>query len=381
MATKNTKIPLISRGPFDPDHVLFIDADGKPMTEGHMFARFGCNIPNLNPETPDEAYPDQVVEREFYEEDFPLGPGGEKVRMFGFKSPGGEAMFPSEPMRLVEGQLVHSIGHMKKNTHTIHHHGIEPSNFNDGVGHTSFEISGSYKYQFRASQAGTFFYHCHKNTVLHFEMGMYGMLIVDPPVVGAPFDFGAAGWVRREDAVVPYDLERIWAVDDIDPRWHRFINHKAGIACNFYNAKEDGTPTGAADPGLNRFDPEIFLISGVPARGAPIDAPEVAARMELGQTLLVRLLNASYSVNEYYFPDLDAEVIDIDGRTLGRSPFSAFSRPFIIPAGEKFRLTTAQRWTMLLRPTATGVYPFRIKFLHWLSGAELAEIGTFVEVV
>ncbi len=381
MATAKTGLEVISRGHFDPEKVVFIDADGKPFTGEDMFQRFSCDIPHSNPDTPDEVSPDVVVEREFYEDDFPLGPGGEKIRMFGFKSPDGEAMFPSEPMRFVEGQIVHSIGKMKKNTHTIHHHGIEPSNFNDGVGHTSFEVSGRYMYQFRASHAGTYIYHCHKNTVLHFEMGMYGMLIVDPVVTGAPFEFGGPGWVRRENEVVPYDLERIWAVDDIDPRWHRFINHKAGLDCPFYNVDEDGRPTGKEDPGLNRFEPKIFLITGVPAQGAPISDPAVAGKLELGQTLLVRLVNASYTVNEYVFPNLDAEVVEVDGRTLGQSPHSAFSRPFGIPAGKRFRLSTAQRWTMLLRPTQPGIHPFRIKYRHWISGAELAEIETFVEVI
>lgn len=124
-----------------------------------------------------------------------------------------------------------------KGAHTIHHHGLEPSDFNDGVGHTSFEVKGHYTYQWRPSQEGTYFYHCHVNTTLHFEMGMYGPLIVDPPSgPGIAFRGGPA-----------YDVEAMWICGGLDPVKHK-LNHAAGL---------DGK-----DARLNPWDPRYFHISG-----------------------------------------------------------------------------------------------------------------------
>lgn len=304
------------------------------------FDTFGCDVFHENPRTPDRLRPDVSMTRQFYGSLDLTMPDGKKVRFWGFADPdgGGGKPFPSAPIRVRQGQIVHTTIKSSKGTHTIHLHGIQPTPFNDGVGHTSFEVSGQYTYQWQAYHAGTFFYHCHKNTVLHFEMGMYGMLIVDPP----------EGPGRLFSGGPHYDVEAIWVPDDVDPAW-RLLDHDAGLC--------------GEDHGLNNFNPEYFLISGVPNHRTMTD-PRVAVSARVGQRVLIRLLNASYSILRVRF-GIDIMVHSVDGVGLG-SAVEPWSRPFLIPAGEAFELTSAQRYGIIVTPVAPGVIPVDMEFLHWI---------------
>ncbi|MEE9269139.1 MAG: multicopper oxidase domain-containing protein, partial [Candidatus Krumholzibacteria bacterium] len=203
--------------------------------EEETFETFGCQVPHENPDTPDEMPPNVELTRKFFGSGEVIMPDGEEVRFWGFEDPDDpndiREPVPSAPIRVREGRIVQVTLKSSKGTHTIHLHGIEPTTRNDGVGHASFEVSGSYTYQFKASQAGTFFYHCHKNTTLHFEMGMFGPLIVDPPEgPGTAFSGGPT-----------YDCEALWVADDVDPTW-RELGHDAGLCGD--------------DAGLNDFNPQ-----------------------------------------------------------------------------------------------------------------------------
>ena len=88
--------------------------------------------------------------------------------------------YPGTTIRVPVGAIFHCKTTGKgPPPHTIHWHGIEPTPMNDGVGHCSMEIGG-YTYQWQPTFIGTYFYHCHRNTMMHFEYGLFGLLVFEP---------------------------------------------------------------------------------------------------------------------------------------------------------------------------------------------------------
>lgn len=279
---------------------------------------------------------------------------GRTVTMWGFtdQAAGGGGMggmgggtFPSPAMRVRQGQLVQTqlqVGMMMY--HTIHHHGIEPEYRSDGVGHISWDVNGTYTYQWRPAHAGTYFYHCHTNTVLHAEMGMYGALIVDPPQgPGRVFEGGPA-----------YDVEAIWAVDEIDSSWHT-VDWTAG--------------TCGGDVGLNDLNPDYFVITGVDGAQSALTAPGVAVNMNRGERLLVRYICAGYMPQRIRFGGLTATVVASDGRPLPQSIQVT-----------QLEAVSAERYDCILTPTRSGTYTVEIDINHWITGQVLGTARTRINV-
>lgn len=277
---------------------------------------------------------------------------GRSVTIWGFTDGGGGGMggmggtFPSPPIRVTQGQIVHTVlnnsGMMW--LHTVHHHGIEPSTENDGVGHYSFDVQGTYTYQWKASHAGTYFYHCHTNTVLHAEMGMYGALIIDPPEgPGTLFSGGPS-----------YDVEAIWACDEIDSSWHN-LNWDAG--------------TCGGDVGLNSLNPDYFIISGVDGASSALTNPAVATSVAVGETLLVRYICAGYLPQRMTFGGLTGQVYMSDGRALP-NPVSVTS----------VDACSAERYDIIFTPDKPGVYEVTVDTLDWVTGDVIGTSRTRITV-
>jgi FtsP/CotA-like multicopper oxidase with cupredoxin domain len=93
---------------------------------------------------------------------------------------------PGPVLRATEGDTLRvNFINAGSHPHTIHFHGIHPTNM-DGV----FEIvptGGRFTYEFEAKPYGMHLYHCHSTPLKkHIHKGLYGALIIDPREPRAP---------------------------------------------------------------------------------------------------------------------------------------------------------------------------------------------------
>jgi hypothetical protein len=89
--------------------------------------------------------------------------------------------YPGPTLRLPRGVIFSAdVSGKGPPPHTIHWHGFEPTPMNDGVGHCSMEL-GHYVYQLQPNFMGFYFAHCHRNTMQHFEYGLYLAVIIEAP--------------------------------------------------------------------------------------------------------------------------------------------------------------------------------------------------------
>ena len=347
-------------------------------------AAFAADQPHEgSPVTEFRETPDKTFLRKFYNRRLRF-PDGREHEMWSFEDETSGRRFPAPLIRVTEGDVVHVRLEPSKRVHTIHHHGMEPDPRNDGVGHTSFEVTGSYTYQWKPEEgvpgdpnrgaAGSYFYHCHVNTVLHVQMGMAGALVVDPVVHP---DFPVPAGARRSFVDGPlYDVETeaLIAPYALDPRWHR-LDHAAGLS--------------GEDVGLNRFEPRFFYLLGGRLSG-PRPTADVSSPTQLtintaaaGYPTLLRMLNLNYFPSRAVFTDSAgrrvrmAELIAHDGRAfrdtsrmLDRSPSTHDTADRLLTDAIAFG--SAERYDVLLHPPTTGTFFVRIRFQHWATQQILA---------
>lgn len=168
--------------------------------------------------------------------------------------------------------------------HTIHLHGLDVDQMNDGVPHTSEYIfpNDTGLYAFTSTWPGTYFYHCHVTTTLHLTMGMYGLVIIEYPdqqIFGGPtYD--------KDYPFLATDLE-------LETNWDPFGSFP-----------------------FHEIRPDYFMLNG--KQGSQITNDESQyIWYEDGDQVLLRLTNLGYTLVEYELPpELNATVYTSDGRPL-----------------------------------------------------------------
>lgn len=353
--------------------------------------------------------------------------------------------WPGATIRVPRGAVFHcKTSGQSPPPHTIHWHGLEPSPINDGVGHCSMEI-GDYTYQLQPNFIGTYFDHCHRNTVQHFEFGLYELFLIDPP--DAFFASIAAtnpdGTVRLKNTIpigacrdgkrrtaanvaevllpdesvadysamfpgfnskpidspdplgqypadphamtVPYNVEALWVLDDRDSVWSDLAsNAKAtyphhgtdpGHNDNFhYNGDKPAAPDDFF--AFNDFNADYWFVTGVPvpayregtaaipsdlvippALNSGVSGSQVSITADMGETILVRCLDAAYNCTTIRFP-LDVVIIAWDGRALGVPPFGKYNKAYLVPAGDPIHISVARRFDALINAPMTPIDSF-----------------------
>jgi FtsP/CotA-like multicopper oxidase with cupredoxin domain len=248
--------------------------------------------------------------------------------------------------------------------HSIHFHGLDVDQANDGVPSTSgyvgermgsmmsgmggegfgrvgnaTNLGRSFTYTFTAPHAGTYMYHCHVDTSLHFEMGMYGTVIIRPPN-GATQVAWAGG--------PAFDKEYVWQLGAFDTSWHSSI--------------VSGSQT-------VRYRPNYFMINGRDGDNASTDST-VAVTASAGQKVLVRVNGTSYMPAVVRLGGLPFEVVASDGRPLAQS-YSTTEQ--LVCAGE--------RYDLLLTMPSSGQYTATVDYHDIRRAALLGSVATTITVV
>ena len=268
----------------------------------------------------------------------------------------GDRTFGGPVFEANEGEMVQmTLSSMMP--HSIHFHGLDVDQANDGVPGTSgyvgsgmggggfgrvsgyTSLGSSYTYTFTAPHAGTYMYHCHVDTSVHFEMGMYGTVIIRP----------ADGSTNVAWAGGPaYDKEYIWQLGTFDSSWH--------------GSMVSGSQTA-------RYRPDYFMINGRDGTNAGTDST-VAVTASAGQKVLIRVNGTSYQPSMVRLGGLPFDVIASDGRPLAQT-YTATEQ--LVCCGE--------RYDLLLTMPSSGQYTATVDYYDIRNAALLGSVASLITIV
>ncbi|MFC6724458.1 multicopper oxidase domain-containing protein [Halobium palmae] len=164
--------------------------------------------------------------------------------------------------------------------HTLHFHGVQKTWENDGVPTTTgvvVEPGETHTYEVPANVPGTHLYHCHYQTPMHMEMGMYGILRVDPK------------------GYEPADKEYFMTVKEWDSRLTRQYGGE-DVTYDITNRR-----------------PDVFTVNGksAPRTLNPEDGSPII--VEHGDTVRIHWVNAGFMSHPLHIHNHRFRVVEKDG--------------------------------------------------------------------
>jgi plastocyanin len=264
---------------------------------------------------------------------------GNSVRIFGFAKEFGEnPPIPGPTLTFTENDsIILDFWNISQGApHTIHLHGLDVNQANDGVPHLSFEVHHNEHgfYRFVAPHAGTYLYHCHVVSSIHVQAGMYGLIVVKPADSNMTWADG-----------YEYQTDINWMFSEIDTMWH----HDSVLLHDY------DTTMGHHMIPIPIYEPQHFLINGLSEQQLE---DEVEIHGQANSSIYMRMANIGYLANRISFPAaLNATIIDSDGRPL---PTPETSNVLEIYPGE--------RYGVLLEPTEEFVSTARVDFINLNTG-------------
>jgi FtsP/CotA-like multicopper oxidase with cupredoxin domain len=198
---------------------------------------------------------------------------------------------------------------------------------------TPIPAGGSKVYPFTATKAGTYLYYDSLNNDINRALGMYGAIIVGPA------DGSAKVWTDGP----AYTFQRTWLASDMDrERWNQVAGTDGNVDTTVYKAN-------------------YFLINGKGGSDAKSDAA-IAVNGKVGETALVRILNAGQYIQTFHFHANHVQVLSIDGRRQ-TAPYKLLDVVAVPPLGTMellFNLNQPGMYPMhnhtAQMETANGVY-------------------------
>jgi FtsP/CotA-like multicopper oxidase with cupredoxin domain len=225
--------------------------------------------------------------------------------------------------------------------HTIHPHGLDVRQSEDGVPETGAAVLGdNYSFTVDSRYVGSHAYHCHVHTVKHLEMGMVAAFIVkDTDSRGNFVDVINHGGPA-------YDYEWNMVLSTVDPAYHTAT----------------GDSTVFAD-----YNPKYFLLNGLEGKTKSAPAENVTAAA--GKKLAIRLIGM-HSVNSTF------EIKNASGS--GQS-FTVYNKDgFKLPAPittDKLDLSPGQTADLMVTlPSTTGSWYPQVTYKNLRNGASYATV-------